>query len=194
MFTPDDVEADLAIMYEDGVGFEGAIAYHRLTTEMALTALLLLEREMNKYRVRVEKQFHTIPEAYVNGNQIQQVLLNLLINARQAMPSGGRLWIKLSHDEAAETVAAEEAEAAEAEAEEAEASEAEAEEAAEEAARGDPQESTQGPKSGAFHRNSRVHRSTDRAWAAFRDRSRLRRATLRRGGSSNAQAARRPHT
>ena len=30
--------------YEDGVGFEGAIAYHRLTTEMALTALLLMER------------------------------------------------------------------------------------------------------------------------------------------------------
>lgn len=60
--------------------------------------LLLLEREMNKYRVMVEKNFQPIPPAYVNGNQIQQVLLNLLINARQAMPSGGRLWIKLLHD------------------------------------------------------------------------------------------------
>jgi len=60
--------------------------------------LLLLEREMNKYRVTVEKQFQPVPMAMVNGNQIQQVLLNLLINARQAMPNGGRLWIKLAHD------------------------------------------------------------------------------------------------
>jgi signal transduction histidine kinase len=62
--------------------------------------LLLLEREMNKYRVTVEKSFQPIPPALVNGNQIQQVLLNMLINARQAMPNGGRLWIKLLHDQA----------------------------------------------------------------------------------------------
>lgn len=60
--------------------------------------LLLLEREMNKYRVVIEKNIQPVPPAMVNGNQIQQVLMNLLINARQAMSGGGRLWIKLCHD------------------------------------------------------------------------------------------------
>src|SRR5688572_23944104 len=67
-------------------------------------SLVLLEREMNKYRISVERQFEATPEALANGNQIQQVLLNLLINARQAMSSGGRLLIKVSHDPADDTV------------------------------------------------------------------------------------------
>jgi signal transduction histidine kinase len=66
--------------------------------------LVLLEREMNKYRVTLDKQFKPVPLARVNGNQIQQVLLNLLINARQAMPGGGRLILKLYHDPESETV------------------------------------------------------------------------------------------
>ncbi len=67
-------------------------------------SLVLLEREMNKYRIKVETQLNKVPEAYVNGNQIQQVMLNLLINARQAMPTGGRLQIKLSYDQANDMV------------------------------------------------------------------------------------------
>ena len=60
--------------------------------------LLLLEREMNKYRVRVEREFAEVPEIIGNGNQIQQVLMNLLVNARQAMPDGGRLVLKIGRD------------------------------------------------------------------------------------------------
>jgi signal transduction histidine kinase len=67
-------------------------------TQLVEDTLVLLEREMNKYHVTVEKYFQPIPTANINGNQIQQVFLNLLINARQAMPSGGRIAIKLLHD------------------------------------------------------------------------------------------------
>lgn len=71
--------------------------------ELIEDTLLLLEREMNKYRVRVDKTLNEVPEVCVNGSQIQQVLLNLLINARQAMPSGGRLAVKLLFDEESNT-------------------------------------------------------------------------------------------
>ena len=66
--------------------------------------LLLLEREMNKYRITVEKKFQPVPPAMVAGNQIQQVLLNILINARQALPGGGRVAVKVLHDADADTV------------------------------------------------------------------------------------------
>jgi len=66
--------------------------------------LVLLERELTKYRISVETVLNDVPDVLAMGNQIQQVLLNLLINARQAMPSGGRLLIRLEYDAAAETV------------------------------------------------------------------------------------------
>lgn len=62
-------------------------------------SLVLLEREMNKYRIFVDKQLDPVPRALANGNQIQQVLLNLLINARQAMAGGGQVTIRLSYDD-----------------------------------------------------------------------------------------------
>ena len=66
--------------------------------------LVLMEREMRKYRVQVESQLEPSPQAYVCGNQIQQVLLNLMTNARQAMSQGGRILIRIAPDPAAGTV------------------------------------------------------------------------------------------
>ncbi len=67
-------------------------------------SLLLLEREMTKYRVSLDKQYQPVPLASVNANQIQQVLMNLLVNARQAMSNGGAITVRLTYDAANRTV------------------------------------------------------------------------------------------
>ena len=81
--------------------------HERVPTDLAKlidSSLVLLEREMQKYRILIEVQFEPAPPALVSGNEIQQVLLNLLTNARQAMPRGGRILIRVAPDAAANTV------------------------------------------------------------------------------------------
>ena len=72
--------------------------------ELVEGVMVLLEKEMQKYRIHVETEFEPAPEVPVIGGQIQQVLMNLMINSRQAMPSGGRLLVKIKHDPQAERV------------------------------------------------------------------------------------------
>lgn len=53
--------------------------------------LVLTEKDLTKHQIKLEKIIHDEPIAPVVAVHIEQVLLNLVINARQSMEKGGRL-------------------------------------------------------------------------------------------------------
>ena len=66
---------------------------------LAEDAVLLLEREFLKYRVNLELQLEPdLPALPAVAHDLQRVIINLLVNARQATAEGGSVRLSLSHD------------------------------------------------------------------------------------------------
>ncbi|GIW97406.1 MAG: two-component sensor histidine kinase [Pirellulaceae bacterium] len=61
-------------------------------------SMMLLEREFRKYRVDLTAEIENAPPILGSGNELQRLLVNLLINARQATPEGGYVRIRLYPD------------------------------------------------------------------------------------------------
>ena len=53
--------------------------------------LHLLKPQLERERISVQKEFQPLPPITLDREQLKQVMLNLLMNAIQAMPYGGRL-------------------------------------------------------------------------------------------------------
>jgi signal transduction histidine kinase len=64
--------------------------------QLVQDVLLLVEKDLQVHRIRLETRFVGEPFAQISAGQMQQVLLNLIINARQAMEPGSALYVSVA--------------------------------------------------------------------------------------------------
>lgn len=65
-------------------------------SEIAKNVILLVAKEAANQKVSIREMFSETPDIWGDPNQIQQVLLNLFVNAFSAMPEGGTLAVKIA--------------------------------------------------------------------------------------------------
>ena len=68
--------------------------------ELVEGILLMMERQMRESNIKVETYFDEgIPEVMASTNQMRQVMLNLIKNAKEAMPKGGTLTVRTTRED-----------------------------------------------------------------------------------------------
>ncbi len=77
----------------------------RSLTEIMCNTLALIEHQANLNNIEIIRDFELdIPNIQVDPTQLEQVFINMLVNASQAMPEGGRLTVRIRHDRARDCI------------------------------------------------------------------------------------------
>ncbi len=68
--------------------------------ELIRESLSLLDHQMKQSRITLEPCLDpSVPKVYGNNGKLQQVLVNLFLNARDAMPTGGKLKVQTARND-----------------------------------------------------------------------------------------------
>jgi two-component system NtrC family sensor kinase len=68
--------------------------------ELVEGILLVMEKQMKESNIKVETSFDDeIPEVIASTNQMRQVMLNIIKNAKEAMPKGGTLTVRTTKED-----------------------------------------------------------------------------------------------
>jgi len=87
-----------AVIVSSMLGYARKGSLKKETTDLAALVdevLILTEKDLHKHQIKLTKNYIDKPRVPVIASQIEQVLLNLIINSRQAMEKGGELKIGL---------------------------------------------------------------------------------------------------
>ncbi len=76
-FARPDIDADFAEMVQ--------------MEKVVEDCLVLVQNSMAKYNITISKKLSRCPGVHINRSELQQVVINLMINATQAMADGGQL-------------------------------------------------------------------------------------------------------
>jgi signal transduction histidine kinase len=80
-------------------------SFHRVDLKQNIEEILsLIDYKLKNMNIRLALELAPVPPIYAQGERLQQVFINIILNALDAMPGGGELRIRLSVEDGAVAV------------------------------------------------------------------------------------------